>query len=77
MGINTMIKIRYLEKSDKQFWYSIDKHQDIVYIIIVILLYQRLGAFFVSMYQFIKFIYLNLQTVPPVLKVGKLRKLLK
>lgn len=26
MGINTMIKIRYLEKSDKQFWYSLDKH---------------------------------------------------
>lgn len=25
-GINTMIKIRYLEKSDKQFWYSLDKH---------------------------------------------------
>lgn len=26
MGINAMIKIRYLEKSDKQFWYSLDKH---------------------------------------------------
>ena len=38
----------------------------------VILLYQRLGAFLMSMHQFIKFICLDFQAVPPVLQVGKL-----
>ncbi|MEE1257623.1 MAG: hypothetical protein UHN47_14075, partial [Lachnospiraceae bacterium] len=48
-----------------------------VMLFVVNLLYQRVGAIFMSIHQFVKLFCLNYQAYSPTLLVGKLSKVLK